>query len=125
MPASGKTAKPVILATTATTTTIEEPAPVTVPDDVADQHVSSRVDPVYPETLRRKGVRGDVVLQALVTKDGSVDSVSVVSGNPQLATAAMDAVKQWKYQTYLHNGEPAGFQTNVTVAFEPAPKAAH
>jgi protein TonB len=124
-PAATRTAKPVILATTATTTTVEEPAPITVPDDLADQHVSSRVDPVYPETLRRKGVHGEVVLQALVAKDGSVDSVSVVSGNPQLAAAAMDAVKQWKYQTYLHNGAPASFQTNVTVAFEPAPKSTH
>lgn len=121
---STKTAKPVILATTASTTTVEEPA-IVVADDVADQHVSSRVDAVYPETLRRKGVHGDVVLQALVAKDGSVDSVNVVSGNPQLATAAMDAVKQWKYQTYLHNGVPASFQTNVTVAFEPTPKSAH
>ena len=124
-PASIKTAKPVILATTATTTTVEDLTPVTVPDDIADQHVSSRVDPVYPEALRRKGVHGNVVLQALVAKDGSVDSVSVVSGNPQLAAAAMDAVKEWKYQIYLHNGSPAAFQTNVTVAFEAAPKSAH
>ncbi len=119
------TARPLILATTATTTTVEEPTPITVPDNLADQHVSSRVDAVYPESLRRKGVHGDVVLQALIGKDGLVDSVSVVSGNPQLAAAALDAVKQWKYQTYIHNGAPASFQTNVTVAFEPAPKSAH
>jgi TonB family protein len=124
-PASAKAAKPIILATTATTTTGDDLAAVTVPDDIADQHVSSRVDPVYPEALRRKGVHGYVVLQALVANDGSVNSVSVVSGNPQLAAAAMDAVKQWKYQTYLHNGTPTAFQTNVTVAFEAAPKSAH
>jgi len=120
-----KTAKPVLLATTATTTTVEDPAPINVPGDLADQHVSARVDPVYPESLRRKGVHGDVVLQALIRKDGSVDSVSVVSGNPQLAAAALDAVKQWKYETYIHNGAPADFQTNVTIAFEPAPKSTH
>ena len=108
---------PVILATTATTTTPEEPAPISVADELADQHVSTRVDPIYPESLRRKGVHGDVVLQTMVAKDGSVDSVTVISGNPQLAPAAMDAVKQWKYETYVHSGVAVGFQTNVTVEF--------
>jgi TonB family protein len=115
--ATTTSSKPVILATTATTTTAEEPAPISVADELADQHVSTRVDPIYPESLGRKGVHGDVVLQTIVAKDGSVDSVSVISGNPQLAPAAMDAVKQWKYETYVHGGVAVSFQTNVTVEF--------
>ncbi|HZQ67372.1 MAG TPA: TonB family protein [Terriglobales bacterium] len=121
-PATPETAsaakKPVLLATTATTSTLEEPAPITVADDLAEQHVATRVEPLYPEALRLKGVRGEVVLQAVVAKDGSVDSVSVLSGNPTLAARAMDAVKQWKYETYIHDGVPVGFQTKVTVRFE-------
>lgn len=126
---SSETKKPVILATSATTpepaAPASEPASITVPDELASQHISSRVDPIYSDALRRKGIRGEVVLQATVAKDGSVDSVSVVSGNPQLAAAAMDAVKQWRYQTYLHDGVATGFQTNVTLEFGASEKAAH
>jgi TonB family protein len=121
-PANDTTQQPVILAASATSTVAEEPAPITVPDDLANEHLVARVEPVYPAALRRKGVRGDVVLQALVAKDGTVESLSVINGNPQLAAAAMDAVKQWRYESYLHNGAPAIFQTNVTVSFETSPK---
>ena len=115
--ATPKNAKPVILATTATNTIVEDPEPITVAAELADQHVSTRVDPIYPETLRRKAVYGDVVLQTVVAKDGSVSSVSVVSGNPQLAAAAEEAVKQWKYETFVHDGVAVSFQTHVTVEF--------
>ena len=133
-PVANAAGKPLIVATSATTSAAVAPAttalsketsPITVPDDLAAQHLSNRVDPAYPETLRRKGVHGEVVLQAIIAKDGTVDSLTVISGNPQLAAAAIDAVKQWRYLAYLHNGVPVSFQTNVTVAFETAPKAAH
>lgn len=113
---------PVVLSTSATTSTTSAEPPLTVADDLADKHVSSRVIPVYPDRLRRKGIAGDVVLQVSVSKEGSVDTVEAVSGNPQLATAASDAVKQWHYETYYHNGQPSPFQTQVTIHFGAAAK---
>jgi len=46
------------------------------------------------------------VLRAVISKDGSIENLSLVSGHPMLAPAAIEAVKQWKYKPYLLNGEP-------------------
>jgi TonB family protein len=114
-----KSATPVILSTSATT--VEKPAtdnePLVVPEEVADGHVAYRVQPSYPEAARHKGVKGSVVLTADVDKDGNVAAVHMLSGNAQLAKAAITAVKQWRYETYYHGGQPAEFQTQVTVRF--------
>jgi protein TonB len=123
-PAPQKTATPVIVSTSASTA--QKPAadsePLIVAEDVADSHVAYRVQPAYPEAAHKKGVKGDVILTANVDKDGNVSSVDVVSGNAQLATAAVSAVKQWRYEAYYHNGQPTEFQTQVTVRF-PQPVA--
>jgi protein TonB len=123
-PAPQKTATPVIVSTSASTP--QKPAvdsePLVVAEDVADSHVAYRLQPAYPEAAHKKGVKGDVILTANVDKDGNVSSVDVVSGNAQLATAAVSAVKQWRYEAYYHNGQPTEFQTQVTVRF-PQPVA--
>ncbi len=117
-PAQQKSA-PVILSTSATTA--QKPAvesePLIVAEDVADSNVSYRVQPTYPETARKKGVKGSVVLNASIDKEGNVSGLEVVSGNALLANAAVAAVKQWRYQAYYHNGQPSEFQTQVTVHF--------
>jgi TonB family protein len=89
-----------------------------VPEDYADDQVIRRVHPVYPKQARVRKLHGTVVLQAIVNKQGKVDSLQLVSGDPLLAQAAADAVKQWRYKPYAHNGEPADFQTRVTVDFK-------
>jgi TonB family protein len=89
-----------------------------VPEDYADDQVIRRVHPVYPKQARVRKLHGTVVLQAIVNKQGKVDSLQLVSGDPLLAQAAADAVKQWRYKPYAHNGEAADFQTRVTVAFK-------
>lgn len=91
---------------------------VEVPEDYADDQVVRRVHPVYPKQARLKKVQGTVVLQAIVNKQGKVDSLQLVSGDALLAQAAADAVKLWRYKPYSHNGEPADFQTRVTVDFK-------
>jgi TonB family protein len=114
-----KPTAPVILSTSATTA--QKPAaesePLVLAEDVADSHVAYRVQPAYPEAAHKKGVKGSVVLTASVGKDGNVASVEVVSGNAQLASAAVAAVKQWRYEAYYHNGQLTEFQTQVTVRF--------
>jgi TonB family protein len=89
-----------------------------VPEDYADDQVVRRVHPTYPKQARLRKMHGTVVLQAIVNKQGKVDSLQLVSGDPLLAQAAADAVKQWRYKPYAHNGEPADFQTRVTVDFK-------
>jgi TonB family protein len=89
-----------------------------VPEDYADDQVIHRVHPAYPRQARLKKLTGTVVLQAIVNKQGKVDSLQLLSGDPVLAQAAYDAVKQWRYKPYSHNGEPSEFQTRVTVDFK-------
>jgi len=89
-----------------------------VPEDFADDQIVRRVHPTYPKQARARKLQGTVVLEAIVSKKGSVDSLQLVSGDSVLAQAAADAVKQWKYKPYLHNGEATEFQTKITIDFK-------
>jgi protein TonB len=62
-------------------------------------------------------VQGVIVLEAVITREGNVDSVRVVSGHPLLVQAAVDAVRQWRYRPTLLNGQPVEVITTVTVNF--------
>jgi len=77
-----------------------------------------KVSPVFPPYAKRAGIEGTVVLEAIVAKDGSVQELEVVSGNPALAQAAVDAVRQWKYQPYVLNGQPVEVDTRIQVNFK-------
>jgi periplasmic protein TonB len=92
--------------------------PVVLAEDLADAHVSYRVQPVYPYAARRKGIDGAIVMLVSVNTDGSVGSVRVLSGNTQLAPSAVEAVKQWRYEPYYASGQPVAFQTQVAVRFQ-------
>lgn len=89
-----------------------------VPEDYADDQVIHRIHPAYPKGARARKLQGTVVLQAIIDKQGKVDSLQLVSGDPLLAQVAADAVKQWRYKPYSHNGDPVEFQTRVTVDFK-------
>jgi len=91
--------------------------PVTVPSQIADQYLVQRVEPEYPEPARQQHIQGPVILEALVGRDGAVEKLSTVSGDPQLAAAATDAVRQWRFKPFLRNGSPEQFQTQITVSF--------
>jgi len=80
--------------------------------------VVKRVQPVYPRNALSMRVEGTVQLMATISKSGDIGAVKVLSGPPQLTSAAVDAVKQWKYKPYLLNGEPVDIQTQVTVVFK-------
>jgi protein TonB len=77
-----------------------------------------KIDPVYPETAQRLRIEGAVQLLATISKDGDITQVKVVSGDHQLSRAAVDAVKRWKYQPYLLNGEPVEIETQITINFK-------
>lgn len=75
------------------------------------------IQPTYPPLARQARIQGAVVLQAEISKDGSIENLRLVSGHPMLAPAAIDAVKQWKYKPYYLNGEPVEVETQITVNF--------
>ncbi len=75
------------------------------------------VKPVYPPLARQARIQGQVVLHAQISKDGVIEGLTLVSGHPMLAPAAIDAVKQWRYKPYLLNGEPVEVDTEVMVNF--------
>jgi periplasmic protein TonB len=76
-----------------------------------------RVEPVYPILAQRIHLSGTVELRAIISKDGSVINLEVMSGHPMLAQAAVDAVRQWRYRPTLLNNQPVEVQTFVTVKF--------
>jgi protein TonB len=76
-----------------------------------------RVQPNYPALARQARIQGTVILQAQISKTGDIENLSLVSGHPMLAPAAIEAVKQWKYKPYILNGEPVEVDTQVTVNF--------
>lgn len=77
----------------------------------------SQVEPVYPELARQARVQGSVVLEAEISRDGTVGNLNVLSGHPLLTQAALDAVKQWRYKPTLLNNEPVQVVTTLTVNF--------
>ncbi|HEY4903439.1 MAG TPA: energy transducer TonB [Candidatus Sulfotelmatobacter sp.] len=76
-----------------------------------------RVQPEYPATAKMAHVQGRVVLSAVISKEGTIEKVQVLSGHPLLVPAAVEAVKQWRYRPYVLNDEPVEVETQITVNF--------
>jgi protein TonB len=92
--------------------------PMRVGGEVKEPVEISRVKPQYPEAARKARMQGVVILEAIITKDGSVSDVRVLRGiNPLLDNAAMRAVQQWKYKPATFNGRPVPVYLTVTVTF--------
>src|SRR5271155_129517 len=96
---------------------VATPQRVRVSQGVSAGLLVRRVNPNYPPLARQARIQGQVVLRAVISKDGSIENLTLVSGHPMLAPAAIDAVKQWKYKPYLLNGEPVEVDTEVLVNF--------
>jgi len=95
----------------------EEAGAVRVAPAVMEAHlVESRV-PAYPESAKVDRIEGPVVVQAIISKDGFVDRVHVIQGNPRLRNAAAEAVQKWRFKPYLLNGRPVEVATTITVDF--------
>ena len=79
--------------------------------------VLKKIPPEYPELARKANIQGQVVLRTIISKDGDVENLQIVSGHPQLVPAAIEAVKQWKYRPYLQQGKPVEVETEIDVNF--------
>ncbi len=84
----------------------------------AEKRLARSVPPKYPAEARSVGADGTVVLKAVVDENGKVEGLRLVEGDAILATAAIQAVKQWRYRPYLRNGKAQPFQTVVIVDFQ-------
>ena len=80
-----------------------------------------RVTPIYPQKAKWNHTQGTVLLNALISKEGLIDSLSVVSGPADLVQSSIDAVQQWRYRPYLLNGEPVEVRTTVQVNYTLTP----
>jgi len=85
--------------------------------ELAEGLLSDRVEPEYPDAARRAHVQGSVTLETLIGANGRVQQVTPVSGNPQLADAAVNAVRQWRYKPFTVDGHKVPIRTQVTVTF--------
>ena len=82
----------------------------------AEKRLAHSVPPKYP--VEARSAQGTVVLKAVVDENGKVEGLRLVEGNATLATAAIQAVKQWRYRPYLRDGKAQAFQTVVIVDFQ-------
>jgi protein TonB len=96
------------------------PAPVAAPVHIS--HMSEgdlvhKVLPAYPPLARSARIQGQVVLQAMISRQGAIENLRVVVGHPMLVPAAIEAVRQWRYRPYVLNNEPVEVETQITVNF--------
>ena len=97
----------------------EPPRRIRIGGNVQATKLISQVKPIYPENAQRGGIEGTVLLHAVIATDGSLLSIGVTNtlADPDLAAAAIDAVKQWRYQPTLLNGQPMEIITTISVNF--------
>jgi protein TonB len=96
---------------------VATPQKVRVSQGVSQGLLIKKVQPPYPPLARQARIQGQVVLQADISKDGTIQNLRLISGHPMLAPSAIEAVKQWRYKPYFLNGEPVEVETQITVIF--------
>jgi protein TonB len=99
----------------------QEKRPVKVSEGVLQAQLISRIEPRYPPLALETRRSGTVVLHAIISRDGRINALEIVSGSPFFVRAALDAVRQWRYRPTMLNGEPVEVDTTITVIFELKP----
>lgn len=85
--------------------------------NVAKANLIHRVDPIYPDEARVAHTEGDVLMHVVLATDGTIKELNLVKGDPTLAKAALEAVKQWRYKPTLLNGKPVEVDSTILVEF--------
>jgi protein TonB len=93
------------------------PQRIRVGGNVQQAKLVRQPKPVYPPLAKQARISGVVRLNAIISKDGTIQNLSVISGHPLLVPSAMEAVKQWVYAPTLLNGEPVEVVTQIDVNF--------
>lgn len=92
-------------------------SPLSVSTGVSNGLLLAPIQPVYPQIARMTRIEGVVVIQAIISKQGRIESARLVSGPPLLVQAALDAVRNARYRPYMLNNEPTEVQTTFSVNF--------
>ena len=92
--------------------------PVKVSSGVSTGMLLTPIQPVYPAIAKAAGVQGTVVMEAMISKAGRIESLHAISGPPMLRQAALDAVQAARYRPFQLNGQPTEVQTTITVVFQ-------
>ncbi len=92
--------------------------PLRVSGSIVEGLLIQKTLPVYPPIAIASRTEGTVVLQANISREGTIENLRVLSGSMMLQQAAMNAVRQWRYRPYLLNGEPVEVETTVNVIFK-------
>ena len=90
---------------------------IRVGGNVRAPQILQRINPAYPPLAKQARISGLVKLEGIIAKDGTVQQLKVVSGHPLLAPAALEAVRQWRYNPTLLNGEPVEVISPIDVNF--------
>ncbi|MFZ3214661.1 MAG: energy transducer TonB [Candidatus Acidiferrales bacterium] len=93
------------------------PSRIRVGGNVAAAKLIRQVTPLYPPIAKTAHVSGTIILHAVIAKDGTIQELTYISGPPLLMRNAMDAVRQWRYNPTLLNGEPVEVDTTISVVF--------
>ncbi len=96
---------------------VAAPQRLRVSQGVAAGNVIYNPTPPYPQMAKIAHIQGDVVLQAIISKTGTIENLHGVSGHAILIQSALETVRTWKYKPYLLSGEPVEVETTITVKF--------
>ena len=94
------------------------PGTIRISQGVSQGLLMKKISPVYPPMAIQFRKEGTVEMLATIDIEGSISNVKVLSGDPMLARAAVDAVKQWEYRPYLLNGQPLAVETQISISFK-------
>lgn len=106
-----------IIGSTAAPPKVAPPQKLRVSQGVLDGNKIRDVAPLYPNMAKVAHVQGDVVLRATISKTGTIENLTAISGHALLIPAAIDAVKQWRYRPWVLNNEAVEVDTIITVKF--------
>jgi periplasmic protein TonB len=93
------------------------PTRLAVPSGVSAGNLVAPIRPEYPQIAKITHTQGTVVIDAVISRTGTIESARVLSGPPMLQPAALDAVRQARYRPFLLNGQPTEVQTTITINF--------
>lgn len=93
------------------------PGPLRISAGVAAGRLIVPIRPVYPAIAQAARIQGTVIVEAVISKAGTVERTRVVSGSPMLVPAALNAIQQARYEPYRLNGDPVDVETTINVIF--------
>ena len=87
-------------------------------EEALKEYIFSKSPMSYPQLAKQMNVQGSVVMQIVISMEGKVKEVKVISGAPQLQGTAVDSLRNWRFLPYLDNGRPMEVESQVSIAFK-------